>query len=142
MSLKTHNILDYLGGILLLFVPAVFGFSGLDAARNVFIFSGAGLILYSLLTRYELALWRVIPLAVHMSLDVLIGVIVMLAPWIFGYRSLLTTGQEVLHYAIALGLYAMVAFTRPKSESEATGVSGSTIFTDTGYGSQRDRRAG
>lgn len=142
VSLKTHNILDYVAGALLLFVPAIFGFSEIDAARNVFIFAGIALIAYSLLTRYHYALVRVIPLGVHMTLDVLNGVIVMLAPWVFGYRDLLTSGQEVVHYVLALGVFALVAFTRPKTESETIGTLDTTTFGESTYTSGRDRKAG
>ncbi len=143
ISLKTHNILDYVGGALLLFTPAIFGFAEIDAARNTFIVAGLGLIAYSLLTQYDYAIWRVIPLGLHMSLDVLNGVVVMLAPWVFGYRDLLTTGQEVVHYALALGVYALVAFTQPKAEGQV-GRTDREIFpgsTPSDYPS-RDRRVG
>jgi hypothetical protein len=140
VSLRTHNILDYVAGALLLFIPAIFGFSEIDAARNVFIFAGISLIAYSLLTKYHYALWRVIPLGVHMSLDVLVGVVVMLAPWVFGYRDLLTSGQEVVHYVLALGVYALVAFTQPKTEGEVI-ASDSTTFPGSSYTS-RDRKVG
>ena len=75
------------------------------------------LIAYSLLTSYDYAIWRVIPVGTHMTLDVLNGVFVMLAPWVFGYRDLLTAGQEVLHYVLALAVFGLVAITRTESGS-------------------------
>ena len=82
-----------------------------------------------------------IPLGTHMSLDVLNGVFVMLAPWIFGYRDLLTAGQEVLHYVVALAIFGLVAFTRTKAETDV--ISGTTYSSSVTYGSDvdRDRRA-
>ncbi|MGZ3703039.1 MAG: SPW repeat domain-containing protein [Bdellovibrionota bacterium] len=136
LSLKTHNVIDYVAGVFLLFVPAIFGFSEIDAARNVFLFSGIALIAYSLLTKYEYALWRVIPVSAHMSLDVLNGVLIMLAPWIFGYRDVLTPTQEVLHYVLALGVFGLVAFTQPQTDvSEVSGI-------DADLDVRRDRKAG
>ena len=117
IPLRIHNILDYAAGVVLLFVPAIFGFAEIDAARNSFLFSGLALIAYSLLTRYNYALWRAISVQTHMGLDILNGVFVMLAPWLFGYRDLLTSGQEVLHYVLALGLFGLVAFTRTQAET-------------------------
>jgi hypothetical protein len=134
MSLRTHNVLDYVTGVVLLFIPAIFGFAEIDAARNSFLGAGIAIIAYSLLTRYEYALWRVIPLGTHMTLDVIDGVFVMLAPWIFGYRDLLTAGQEVLHYVAALAIFGLVAFTRTKAESD--------VLSGTTYTSERDRLAG
>jgi hypothetical protein len=136
VSLKTHNVLDYVVGVALLFIPAIFGFAEIDAARNSFLFSGFALIAYSLLTSYDYAIWRVIPVGTHMTLDVLNGVFVMLAPWVFGYRDLLTAGQEVLHYVLALAVFGLVAITRTES--------GSAIGEDvsTTYDRDRERKAG
>ncbi len=139
IPLKIHNILDYVVGALLLFVPLIFGFSDISSARTTFLFAGIALVGYSLLTNYEYAVWRVIPIGVHMSLDVLLGVFVMLSPWIVGYRDLLTTGQEVVHYVLALGVFGLVAFTAQKTENSTYGT-GTTQFPDSE--SSRDRRAG
>ncbi len=142
ISLKVHNIADYIIGAILIFAPAIFGFSEIDAARNSFLFAGITLIGYSLFTKYRYALLRVIPLGVHMSLDVINGILVMLAPWIFGYREILTTGQEVVHYVLALGVFALVAFTQPKSESSGISTADTTTLPGTSYPPSRDRRAG
>ena len=116
MSLKSHNVLDYAAGLFLLFVPALFGFSEINAAREVFLGVGLAMITYSACTQYDLSVFKWIPLSTHMSLDVLAGVSVMLAPWLLGYRDILTGTQEILHYALALGLFGLVAFTQPQAE--------------------------
>lgn len=123
MSLKTHNVLDYAAGIFLLFVPALFGFSEIDSARNVFLGSGLALLAYSACTQYDLSLFKWIPLGTHMTLDVLNGVVIMLAPWVLGYRDVLTGTQELLHYALAVGMFGLVAFTQPQAEvHEVSGI--------------------
>jgi hypothetical protein len=118
VSLRTHNILDYVGGALLILAPFLFGFADVDAARNVFMLSGFVLILYSLFTNYYYAAVRVIPLGVHMTLDVLSGVFIMVAPWVFNYRGFLTPGQEYLHYILGVGVIGLVGLTAEKTESD------------------------
>ena len=118
MTLKTHNILDYVGGVLLMLIPSIFNFAGIGMAQNIFVGGGIVLILYSLLTNYQYAIFRVIPLGVHMTFDVLLGIVVMVAPWAFDYRGLLTPLQEFMHYIVGLGVVGLVAFTRTKTESE------------------------
>jgi hypothetical protein len=118
ISLRSHNILDYVGGALLILSPFLFGFADVDAARNVFMLSGFFLIMYSLFTNYEFAALRVIPLGVHMSLDVIIGIVVLTAPFIFGYREFITAGQEYLHYILGVGVIALVGFTAERTEAD------------------------
>lgn len=118
ISLRTHNILDYVGGGLLILSPFLFGFAELDSARNVFILSGFFLILYSLFTNYKYSVLRVIPIGTHMTMDVIMGTLIFIAPWMLDYRAFLTPGQEYLHYALGLGVFALVGFTEEKSEAE------------------------
>lgn len=116
ISLRTHNIMDYAGGVFLLVAPFLFGFANQEAVRNVFMLCGSTLILYSLFTNYYYAITRVIPLGVHMTLDVINGIFLMTAPWVFGYRGLLTPGQEYLHYVAGVALFALVGVTSEKTE--------------------------
>lgn len=118
ISLRAHNILDYVVGVILLSIPAVFDFLDLDAARNVFLLGGLALIAYSAITKYQYSLWKLIPLDAHKGLDVLVGAVVMLAPWVFGYRDFLTTGQESVHYVAGLALFSLVAFTKPTTHNK------------------------
>ncbi len=115
ISLKTHNMLDYAGGLLLLLTPSLFGFAGIEAARNFFVIGGLGLIVYSLFTQYEIALWKVIPVQAHMALDVALGAVTILAPYLFGYSFLLTGTQAAVHWILGLAVIAMVAFTERKA---------------------------
>jgi hypothetical protein len=123
MSLKSHSVLDYVAGIFLLFVPVIFGFSEIDSARDLFLVTGLTMLAYSACTQYDLSIVKWIPLSAHMSLDVAAGVTVMLAPWLLGYREVLTGTQEIIHYAVALGLFGLVAFTQPQAEvHEVSGI--------------------
>jgi len=141
LSIKAHNILDYAAGVLLLFAPAIFGFAEINSARNSFLFSGGALIVYSLFTKYDYSLWRLLSFRTHMSLDVLNGLFLMLAPWIFGFRDLLTSGQEILHYVLALGIFGLVAATRPQAGISAGG-SATKEFSESSSAEERSRRAG
>ncbi len=120
ISLKAHNIADYIGAIFLILAPFLFGFYELIEARTLFISVGIALAAYSLLTKYYYSALRVIPLGVHMALDVMAGAIVLIAPYFWGYRTLLTDGQFALHVAAGLGVFGLVAFTRTKTEADKT----------------------
>jgi hypothetical protein len=116
ISLRAHNILDYVIGAALLVCPYVFGFADVMFARDVYAVLGLSLIGYSLLTDYEYSLSKVVPLSMHMTFDVVTGVFLVLAPSIYNYRLELSGFQYALHWILGLGAIAMVAFTRRGGE--------------------------
>jgi hypothetical protein len=118
LSLKAHNAIDYGIALFLLFVPALFGFSEIEVARNLFRILGILVLTYSLVTKYELAAWQKLPLGAHITFDLAIGVILLLSPLVLGYRNLLSVGQELVHYVLGFGLIGFVAVTRSKTEAE------------------------
>ena len=121
ISLKTHNVLDYLLGVVVAFTPYFFDFAGITVARNVFQTAGVALIVYSLLTNYCYSLFKMIPVRVHLLLDVVNGGALLLAPWLFGYRALLTNFQFGVHVAAALVLLGFVAFTDRRGIAKVAG---------------------
>jgi hypothetical protein len=48
---------------------------------------GAGVILYSLFTDYELGMSRQIPFGAHLTLDVVGGIFLAVSPWLFGFSD-------------------------------------------------------
>ena len=84
---RIHGMLDYLMGLVLIAAPWLFGFADGDARQWVPVILGAGVILYSLLTDYELGIARVIPMPAHLGLDVLGGAFLALSPWLFGFAD-------------------------------------------------------
>jgi hypothetical protein len=130
IPLKAHNVLDYIIGAFLIVAPWVFGFAEVAAARNVHLWLGAGLIVYSLATNYYYSLIRVIPLGVHMTLDTLAGIFLILSPALFGYRTLLTDGQYAEHIVLGIGAIGLVALTRPRTEASKTPAERAAISHD------------
>lgn len=120
IPLKTHNVIDYVVGALLALSPFIFGFSDVTMARNTFLVVGLGLIAYSSITNYHYSLAKVIPLGVHMVMDAVLGIVLILAPALFGYRELITDGQFALHFVFGVGALGLVAFTRTRTESAKT----------------------
>ncbi len=84
---RIHGYLDYILGALLIAAPWLFGFADNGAETWVPVIIGASVIFYSLLTDYELGLFRVIPMRTHLTLDFFGGAVLAASPWIFGFSE-------------------------------------------------------
>ena len=84
---KIHGYLDYLMGLLLIAAPWLLDFARGGAETWVPVVLGAGVILYSLLTDYELGALRRLSMPTHLTLDLLGGIFLAASPWIFGFAD-------------------------------------------------------
>jgi uncharacterized membrane protein len=84
---RVHGFIDYLTSVLLLAAPFIFGFADGTAAQWLPILLGAMTIAMSLLTRYELSIAKLIPLPVHLVVDICSGLLLAASPWLFGFAD-------------------------------------------------------
>jgi hypothetical protein len=84
---KVHGVLDYMTGILLIAAPWLFSFYETDNARRLSIALGVGVILYSLLTDYELSLGKVISMRTHLMIDIAAGIFLIVMPFFLNFKS-------------------------------------------------------
>jgi hypothetical protein len=75
----SHGILDYALAILLVCGPSIAGFAGTKATW-AYIFGGL-LFAMAILTRYPLGIVKVVGLAIHGFVELLLAVCVFAAPW-------------------------------------------------------------
>lgn len=87
ISTRTHGVLDYLTGLLLIAAPYLLGFADGTAAQYVPQILGVLLLGASLLTDYELGVMRMIPMSVHLTMDIAMGVLLAASPWLFGFAD-------------------------------------------------------
>jgi hypothetical protein len=87
ISTKAHGFLDYLFGLLLIGAPWILGFARNGMETWVPVVLGAGTILYSLLTNYELGLTGLISMRTHIGLDIAAGLLLAVSPWLFGFAD-------------------------------------------------------
>jgi hypothetical protein len=113
IPLRVHNIVDYVAAVVFIAAPYIFGFADIDIARNFFLILGLGLAGYSCLTKYQYSLAKLIPIGPHMFLDVVVGFLCMIGPYVLNYRLAISSGQTAAHYFMGLGIWGLVALTRP-----------------------------
>jgi hypothetical protein len=86
LSTKVHGAIDYIVGLALILAPMIFSFQDIGgAAVYVPIILGVSLIVYSMLTRYEWGVFKLISMYYHMVLDVVVAVLLILSPFLFGF---------------------------------------------------------
>jgi hypothetical protein len=86
---NVHGIADYVIGLLLVAAPWLLGFYAGGAESLVPIVLGIGVIGYSIFTDYEAGAIRTIPMRTHLGLDVAIGLLLALSPWLFGFAPII-----------------------------------------------------
>ena len=82
-----HGILDYLAVGVNLAFPRLLGLHDAPWAAVVPRIDGVAGLGYSLITDYELGVWKALPVPAHLALDAAKGLLMALSPWLFGFAS-------------------------------------------------------
>lgn len=114
---KTHGVLDYLVGLILIAAPWILDFAGGGAEQWVPVIIGALIIGQSLMTDYELSVAKVIPMGTHLAIDIAAGLVLALSPWIFGFADEIWW-PHVLFGLLDIGA-ALMTKTRPSYDDSA-----------------------
>jgi hypothetical protein len=98
---RVHGVLDFMTAFALLALPQTMRLN-----RNVsrLLTTAAATIGYSLLTRYEYGVIKILPFRAHLTLDRLSGLLFCGAPFIFPDEDL-----DVLNLLVGIGLYELTA---------------------------------
>ena len=84
---RTHAVLDYIVGALLILAPYLFGFANGGPEQWIPQVIGAATLIMSLLTRYELSIAKLIPFRLHLGVDAVAGLLLLVSPWLFGFAD-------------------------------------------------------
>lgn len=84
---KIHGILDYLVSLILIISPWLLEFADGKSEMFLPIILGISSIIYSLFTKYELGVLRILPFKTHLAFDTLSGILLSSSPWIFGFAD-------------------------------------------------------
>ena len=121
---SVHGVLDYIVGIALILAPWIFNFAYVGGAAVIIpIVLGIALIVYSLVTRYELGIpgIKFLPMPYHLVIDFVAAVFLAISPWLFGFASRpLNVWLPHLVVGIAVIVVVLVSQTHPRSEAART----------------------
>ena len=87
LSTRMHGMLDIGMVLLLIAAPFALGFANMGAAQ--FTMQGIAVLILgaSLMTRYEFGLAGIIPMPMHLMLDIGAGLLLAASPWLLGFYS-------------------------------------------------------
>lgn len=112
LSTRTHGIMDYLVGALLIAAPFLLDFDRGGAETWVPIIVGAVIILQALMTDFEVGMFKAMSMSMHLSMDYLIGIFLAASPWIFNFDDYVYLPHLIV--GIMIVLEAMMTRTVPE----------------------------
>ena len=113
---EVHGVLDYGLALMFLLMPSVFDFP--DRAATLSYVVGVAYLGTSLLTRYPLGVWKLIPFPTHGVVESIMAVFWIAAPWLFGFAD--HAAARNFFVVAGIGLLAVVAITDYRSKTTAT----------------------
>jgi hypothetical protein len=87
LPLRIHAAIEPVIGIILIAAPWIFGFSHTNDAKVLCIVLGILVILSGAMTDWRVSLMRVIPLRVHFMTDLVVALVLIVAPFVLGYSD-------------------------------------------------------
>lgn len=89
ISTRTHTAIGLVVGLALVVAPWLFGFAEQGgAAVLVPIYVGIFILLSELTTTSPISPIKLVPMRVHVIIDILTGLFLLMSPWVFGFANL------------------------------------------------------
>jgi SPW repeat len=104
LPLKAHAALEPIVAILLIAAPWIFGFDDVGSATAVSVAVGALMLISGMSTRWRLSLVKLIPLRTHFRMDLVLGVVLIVAPFVFGDSD----RGDVTRFLVIMGILELV----------------------------------
>ena len=116
---KVHGALDYIVALALIAAPWIFGFADKGGAAVIIpIVLGIGLFLYSLFTKYEWGLVKVLGMPYHLLVDVIASLFLIASPFVFGFYDMDMWNVWVPHVVVGIAVIIVVIFSQTQPASE------------------------
>ncbi len=111
-----HEAVEYAAGLLFLLAPLAFGFDD-DAATYTSIAFGVVILLVAVISRGRLAVTQTLPASAHATLDYVLALALVLAPFVVGFAD--DTTAVTLFVLLGVAHAALTLLTRFPSRAEA-----------------------
>lgn len=106
-----HAYLDYPVALALIGLPFVLGLGQSNPmALWLSVVTGVAAFSLTVLTDHHLGIWRVLPYKFHLAVDLLVGVVFMAAPSLFGFAGL----DAVFYWLNGAAVVAVISLSAPE----------------------------
>lgn len=122
ISARTHTIVGFIVGIVLILAPNIFGFSDTGgAAVTAPRIIGLIVVLSELTVKGSFSNIGMISMKMHLAMDVMIGAVLALSPWLFSFSDE-GTNATLPHVIVGLMIigYAMVTKTEDEPATSSS----------------------
>lgn len=109
-STRTHGILDFVTAGTLVALPRMLGWH--KSITSLMTNAAIGTLVYSLITKYEFGIVKLLPMKGHLALDAMSGALFCGAPLLFPEEE-----TDVKAILVGLGLFELTAATMTDSTS-------------------------
>ncbi len=124
LSTKSHGVMDYLMGIVLIAAPWLLGFAEGGAETWVPVAIGVAMLGLSMLTNYEMGIIKTVPMPLHLTIDLMSGLLLAASPWLFGFADRVYLPHLILGIAeigASLITQKTPAFSNDRDRATSTG---------------------
>ncbi len=110
VPLFVHGILDYAVGVLLIAAPWLLGFDDVGAATALCVAAGVGVLLLAASTQWPPSFINVVPVVVHLMLDVGLGALLIASSFLFDFEDV--SAARIFTIVLGVGELLAVVATR------------------------------
>jgi hypothetical protein len=112
-----YGVKDYIAVALLVGAPWIFGFTQGGAETWVLVGVGIAGLLHTLITRFELGLFKLISMTKHIAMDFMAGLFLLVSPFIFGFSEQVWIPHAA--FGVLEILFAAFALHGPQERTDA-----------------------
>src|SRR3954464_14183336 len=87
LPLRAHAMIEPIVGLLFIAGPWIFGFSDVSDATTISIVLGVLVLLTGMTTRWRMSVVKLLSLGTHRTMDLLVGIVAIVAPFVFGFSD-------------------------------------------------------
>jgi hypothetical protein len=99
---RVHGVIDYLMVIIMLASPWLFHFNEIRIAKGLILTLASFQLFMGFFTNYELGLRKAFSFRAHLTTDIILGIVLILSPWLFSFANQVYVPHVVMGVIILL----------------------------------------